>query len=168
MARYILVPLLLNEGIIQCKNNSRTLVIITFYVEQQIKKFLNFKRFIMGLPVVFEEFERAIMCKLLEEDTPINKVLREQYKYATVVNRDFTGVGFFTHLSIPSHVITVKEPIEYGYGDVRFMLNGSVGGGVVLFIEHGVMTCLEGYAYTEWPKVITSFELESFHENHSR
>ena len=118
----------------------------------------------MGLPTVFEKFEQATMYKLLEEDTAINRVLREQYKYATVINRDFTGVGFFTHLSIPSHIATVKEPIAHGYGDVRFILNGGVGGGVVLFIEQGVMTCLEGYSYTEWPEVITCFKLESFRD----
>lgn len=79
-----------------------------------------------------------------------------------VVNRDFTGVGFFINLSIPSHVAAVEEPTVYGYGDVRFTLNDGIGGGAVLFIEHGIMTCLEGYSYDEWPDVITSFELESF------
>jgi hypothetical protein len=39
--------------------------------------------------IPFEEFEKAVMYRLLEEDTPINHVLREQYKRAVIESREF-------------------------------------------------------------------------------
>jgi hypothetical protein len=109
----------------------------------------------------FEEFEHAVMQQLLEEETLINRLLREQYKKARVVKREFTGVGFFTNFEIPNNVLRITEPVERGYGNVICDINGIKDfGGFVLFIEKGVMTCLEGYTfYDEWPVVITSYNL---------
>lgn len=109
----------------------------------------------------FEEFEHAVMQKILEEDTSINRLLREQYKNAQVVSRDFTGVGFFTDFSVPENIARITEPVPYGYGNVICDINGiKTFGGFVLFIDHGVMICLEGYIfYDEWPSVIENYSL---------
>lgn len=109
--------------------------------------------------ISFEEFEHAVMQKILEEDTSVNRILREQYKKTHVASRDFTGVGFFTDFHLPENIVKVSEPVEYAYGDVHCDLNGALCG-FILFIKDGVMICLEGYTYGElWPNVITSYNL---------
>lgn len=109
--------------------------------------------------ISFEDFEKAVMEKLLEEDTSVNKILQEQYKKAQVEDRIFTGVGFFTHFKISEDSPCVIEPVEYGYGNVSGKING-IDIGFVLFIKNGIMTCLEGYTYyTSWPDLITHYEL---------
>lgn len=105
--------------------------------------------------VSFEKFEDAVMQKILEEDTSVNRILREQYKKAQVSSRDFTGVGFYTKFHLPENIVKVTEPVEYAYGDVSCDLNGSILCGFILFIENGIMICLEGYTYREfWPTPI--------------
>ena len=111
--------------------------------------------------IPFEKFEKAVMEKLLEKETSINKVLREQYKNASVVSRKFTGVGFFTDFNVPKNIPPVMEPVAYGYGNVSCIINGIENCGFVLFIKEGVMICLEGYTFMDkWPEVITSYHLE--------
>ena len=111
--------------------------------------------------ISFEKFEHAVMQKILEEDTSVNRILREQYKKAQVASRDFTGVGFYTDFHLPENIVKVTEPVEYGYGDVLCDVNGiTCFGGFVLFIEDGAMICLEGYTFhEEWPNVITNYRL---------
>lgn len=111
--------------------------------------------------VSFEEFEKSVMQKILERDSSVNRILREQYRVAEVASREFTGVGFFTELKIPETIASVAEPVEYGYGDVWASINDSeVWFGFVLFIESGKMVCLEGFTCADsWPEEIYSYEL---------
>jgi len=111
--------------------------------------------------IPFEEFERAVMHKILEKESSINKVLREQYKKAQVIDREFTGVGFFTRFKMPEDAPVVIEPVEYGYGNVLASINDSAFDfGFVLFIKNGIMTCLEGYTWADaWPQEIHNYIL---------
>ncbi len=111
--------------------------------------------------IPFEEFERAVMQKLLEKNTSINKTLREQYQKPQVISREFTGVGFFTDFKVPENVFRVTEPLDRAFGDVICEINGIEDfGGFVLFTENGVIEFLEGYTcYDNWPSVITSYRL---------
>ena len=110
--------------------------------------------------IPFEEFERAVMAKLLEEENSINRILREQYKNSEIISREFTGAGFFTKLKIPPHIPLVNEPVDYGYGNLWCCINDKEFlHGFVLFIKDGVMICLEGFTCADsWPEIITSFE----------
>ena len=47
-----------------------------------------------------EEFEQAVMNKLLEGEDEIFTRLREQYTNANVTSREFTGCGFFTYFDV--------------------------------------------------------------------
>ncbi len=115
--------------------------------------------------IPFEKFEQAVMHKIMEHDTSINNVLREQYKRVHIECRDFTGVGFFTDFIVPNNVLHIIEPVEYGYGDVDATINDVYGYGFVLFIKDGLMTCLEGYTWQDsWPDTIYSYNL--FHTTH--
>ena len=114
----------------------------------------------------FEKFEHEVIRKLLEKDTATNRLLREQYRNAQVVSREFTGVGFFTYFKVSENVARITEPVECAYGNIICDINGikDFGGGV-LFIEEGAMKCLEGYTfYDKWPTAITSY---SFHHMRS-
>ena len=114
--------------------------------------------------ISFEEFEKAVMQKLIEEDTSINKILQEQYKKAKVENRNFTGVGFFTDFEIPEDTPRVIETVKYGYGNVSGKIN-NIDIGFILFIKDGIIICLEGYTYYDsWPDIITHYELYHYVE----
>ena len=113
--------------------------------------------------ISFEEFEKAVMNKIMEEDTSINAILRKQYKKSYVESRDFTGVGFFTDFKIPKGTPFIHEKVEYAHGNVEAVINGIDGFGFILFIKDGVMSSLEGYTWREsWPEAINSYQL--FHE----
>lgn len=115
--------------------------------------------------MLFEEFEKAVMEKIMEKEAAVNSILREQYKHAVVKGRDFTGAGFFTDFDIPQGVFPIIEPVEYDYGDVSVIINGIYGFGFILFIENGFMVCLEGYMWVDvWPEIIDSYTLLSDEE----
>lgn len=112
--------------------------------------------------ILFEEFEKAVMHKMLDKNNQISEILQEQYKRSQIIKRDFTGTGFFTDLEMAQDAPHVTESIEGGFGDVIASINGSsFDFGFVLFIVDGVMTCLEGYTWAdEWPEVIYEYQLK--------
>ena len=80
-------------------------------------------------------------------------VLRLQYGTATVKDRQFSGVGFFTDFEVPPGTTKVAPPnFELG-SHVLLQLEGlQHGAGVVLFVRDGVIQMLEGYTFDEpWP-----------------
>ncbi len=110
--------------------------------------------------IPFEEFEQAVMHKIMEHDTAINKILREQYKRAHIQDRSFSGVGFFTDFIVPNNIPHIIQHVEYDYGDVKAIINDIDGYGFILFIDDGVMTLLEGYTWRDsWPDTIYSYSL---------
>jgi len=92
------------------------------------------------------------MEKLLAGDHPSLATLRAQYDAAEVEGRDFTGVGFFTHYSVPA-AVSVVSPQRFQLTDLHLELAGTAhGAGVVLFVDAGVLQTLEVYMWAEdWP-----------------
>ena len=92
------------------------------------------------------------MTALLAGDDPVIATLRSQYAVAAVVNRKFSGVGFFTTYSVPSQLPRVKPP-NFEVGDIQIEVLGvSAGVGTVLFVRDGKIDFLEGYTYVgPWP-----------------
>ncbi|MBI2774571.1 hypothetical protein HYX58_01050 [Candidatus Dependentiae bacterium] len=114
----------------------------------------------MKKAIPFEEFEQAVMSKIMERDNSINIILREQYNRSHVISRDFTGVGFFTTFEVATEASRITEPVPNAYGDVEAIINGIGGYGFILFIKNGTMSFLEGYTWRdEWPKLINNFVL---------
>lgn len=110
----------------------------------------------------FEEFEKAVMQKIMEKDTPVNAILREQYERSEVINRDFSGVGFFTEFRIPTDAPQIPKLVQSGYGNVTAIINGIHGYGFILFFKNGFINLLEGYtSQSEWPQQIFNFTLNS-------
>lgn len=109
--------------------------------------------------IPFVKFEQIVMKKLLEQDTILNKMIMTQYENAQIESREFTGVGFFTNFIIPENVPRITELVSYGYGSADCRINDIDGYGFILFIEDGILLCLEGYACIDfWPKIINNFE----------
>jgi hypothetical protein len=69
-----------------------------------------------------EELERAVMEALLAGDDPRLAALRKQYATATVRDRQFSGVGFFTDFQVQAS-IEKATPSNFELGD-HFLLVG--------------------------------------------
>ncbi len=98
------------------------------------------------------EFERRVMTALLVGNDPIITALRNQYAAASVVNREFSGVGFFTTYSVPSQLPRI-EPPNFEVSDIQVEVLGTIADiGIVLFVRDGKIDFLEGYTYAGlWP-----------------
>ena len=113
----------------------------------------------MSQEIKFEDFEYAVMTKLLSGDDPILSILREQFKKTLVEKREFTRVGFFTDFYFKEPVQRVEICKNFHIGDVAGEINDT-GIDFVLFITDGLLDALEGYTFGEpWPKHINNFEL---------
>ena len=92
------------------------------------------------------------MNLLLAGDVEPLASLREQVGHATVVEREFTGVGTFTTFAVNEACPRVVPP-NFTISDVAYELAGvEHGGGVVLFVRDGHLSMLELYNWTDdWP-----------------
>jgi hypothetical protein len=100
------------------------------------------------------KFEKTILDAMLAGELPELSVLRAQAKVATVEERQMTGVGFFTTVSIPPEVTPVSAAGRRVISDVGAELVGlENGAGFLLFIQDGRLDFLEGFTYDEpWPE----------------
>ena len=99
------------------------------------------------------KLERIVIDKCLEGTHPILVELRAQASKLKVVERVWTGVGFFTEFVLPEDAAKVRLPGQHRIGDVFAEIEGlEYGAGFVLFIVDGQITLLEGHSYEEpWP-----------------
>src|SRR5712692_181798 len=107
--------------------------------------------------------ERAVLEKLLAGDNPVLAALRRQLEVAGVGERDFTGVGFMTTLTVPEEA--PRAPVQshvIRMGDVSAEIDGlKHSAGFLLYIQDGALDALEGYTYDEpWPDTIRRFTLK--------
>ncbi len=111
-----------------------------------------------------ETFENKLMELLLLGDLPILAALREQYANAKVINREFSGKGFFTYFLIPDGIAPVK-PLNFAAGNVNIELEGVPGGAdCLIFIREGKISFLECYTFSDdWPKLINIKSLSHMH-----
>lgn len=98
------------------------------------------------------ELEAAVMHMLLAGDIPLLEILRKQLAIATIVERKYTGVGFFTEFSVP---LEAERPDGIGrlvISDVHGEVEGVEGPiGFVLFLANGAIGTLEGFSYDGGP-----------------
>ncbi|MDP1626565.1 hypothetical protein [Parvibaculum sp.] len=106
-------------------------------------------------------FENAVLTKLLAGDHPLLIALRSQAERAQLSSRDYTGAGFFCVFTVPSDVTPLARHLDFEFGDVNAQIAGlKHGAGFVVFVRDGRLDMLEGYSYDEpWPEVIGDFEL---------
>jgi hypothetical protein len=107
-------------------------------------------------------FERDVIGAILAGDHPVLDGLRAQLVACVASERDFTGVGFFTTLSVPSEVPAAPVGRRLHLGEVGASMNGpSNGAGFILFVEHGRLDVLEAYTYGDeaWPAEISNYKI---------
>lgn len=106
--------------------------------------------------------ERAVLEKLFAGDHPSFPALRAQLDRVRVIERTFSGVGFFADLVVPEDVEPARlHRDSLWFGDVAAEFDGLAhGGGFVVRIAEGRLEMLEGYTFDEpWPAEGTGFRL---------
>ncbi len=102
---------------------------------------------------MLNEMERRALEMLLAGDKPELAVFRAQLNAATVASRESTGVGFFTHLSVPAELLRAKGRAQLVLSDLYAEISGlDHDAGFVLFVEDGAIDVLECHIVDErWP-----------------
>jgi hypothetical protein len=110
---------------------------------------------------ILNEFESAVLTKLLEGDHPVLAALRAQVERARVKSREYSGAGFFCSFEVPSDVPHLALQEGFYFGDVDADMDGlEHGAGFVVYVRDGYLDFLEGYSYGEpWPKEVRKFSL---------
>lgn len=98
-----------------------------------------------------EQVEQRAIEMLLEGDHPVLEVLRVQFSVCSVSDREYTGVGFYTGLSVPESVARVDRPREFAIDDVCIELerDDNARCGFVLFVREGALACLECFLWRD-------------------
>ena len=108
------------------------------------------------------DLERAVLEKLFAGDHPSFPALRAQLERVRVLERTFSGVGFFSDLTVPEDVPPaelVRDAVWFG--DVFADFDGLEHGATfVVRIADGRLEMLEGSTVDEpWPSEGTPFRL---------
>ena len=107
--------------------------------------------------------ERAVLREIARHVPEHEPAFAAQLAEVNVVERENTGVGFFTTLSVTSGpaIDGLKSPV----GDVRAMVTGlQFGMGFLLWLENGLLHTLEGYTYGDDGTTGLDFETVSFRD----
>lgn len=106
--------------------------------------------------------ERAVLEQLFAGDHPSFPALRAQLERVRVLERTFSGFGFFSDLVVPEEVpaATLAKDAVW-FGDVLADFDGLVHGArFVVRIAEGRLEMLEGSTVDEpWPAAGTRFRL---------
>ena len=111
-----------------------------------------------------EIFEKEVVESILKTcDNELAPKILEQYKRSTVINREFTGVGFFTSFQVEDKSLSLGSDVNFGLGGIGAEIEGLKykKAGFSLYIEGGMLAELEGYSYGDdgWPDEITEYKL---------
>lgn len=108
------------------------------------------------------DLERAVLEKLFAGDHPAFPALRAQLERVRVLERTFSGVGFFSDLTVPEDVPAAQLGKDaVWFGDVFADFDGIEHGATfVVRIADGRLEMLEGSTVDEpWPSEGTPFHL---------
>lgn len=113
--------------------------------------------------------ERAVLDFALVGEHPSLEVLREQAKTVTVAAREFTGVGFFTRLTVDAATAAIDGHPAMAIADIDGQTAELAHGvGFVVFVEDGSLAAIEGFSIDEpWPDGLSDVAL-SYSMNVSR
>lgn len=115
----------------------------------------------------FTELETAVLTWMASRVAVPH--LSEQISLATMLTREWTGVGFFTSLSVPCDLpaVEAKSPIN---GPVIESPGIDYGGGAILFLDDtGHIKTLEMYANgNRFDETITEFRLKTWEESNQQ
>ena len=105
--------------------------------------------------------EAAVLETLLRPNGDPFDALRQQLAHASVVKREFSGVGFFTHFSVPAGAHIRRDLSDCQFGSIGADIAGlRHGAGFLLFVRDGGVSFLEGFSYDEaWPAEVKEFRV---------
>lgn len=105
--------------------------------------------------------EHSVLHLLLDRPGEPYDTIRQQMAHATITNREFTGVGFFTEFSVSEDAPVTRSLPDMTLGDVAAESPSlEHGAGFLLFIRNGVVSMLEGHTYDEpWPASVEDFRV---------
>ena len=115
------------------------------------------------------DLERDAFALLLDSDRPVAVALRAQLSAVVLVERAWTGVGFFTDFLLDDDAAPAPRgvpPLNAAGDGVIGGVDGQIGSpplpcGFLLFVRGGLIAMLEGYACgDEWPEHATPRRLE--------
>ena len=106
---------------------------------------------------MLNEIERRALEMLLAGEDDLLAVLRSQLKAALVARRDLSGGGFFTYLSVPSHLPRAHGHKRLVLGDLYAEVAGlQHPAGFLLFVTDGTLDVLECFTVDDqWPETVT-------------
>jgi len=102
---------------------------------------------------MLNQMERRALEMLLAGDNDELAVFRAQLSATTVASREFTGVGFFTRLSVPAELPRVKGRAHMVISDLCAEVSGlEHEASFLLFMEDGAIDVLEcAIVDDHWP-----------------
>lgn len=108
------------------------------------------------------DFEQRVLDALVKSD-PERETLQAQLAEATVLNRDYSGVGLFTKLAVPESAPRLQDPGRYIEKIPKLHLEHpdlTAGAGAMLWLTNGRADTLECYTYDgDWPSEEGLFEI---------
>ena len=111
----------------------------------------------------FSHLERSVLLALAEAD-PERETLLAQIHTATVIERDYTGVGLYTKLAVDPDVPklqTWNRSIEDYPKAYLSHPKLEAGVGVILWLDAHQISTIEFYTFAgDWPKDETLFKIE--------
>jgi hypothetical protein len=107
--------------------------------------------------------EKAVLDAMLDKPGEPFETVRKQLAHAAIANREFSGVGFFTHFVVPPDAPVRRDLPSQEIGHVVAEFPSlQHGAGFVLFIRERVVSMLEGYTYDEpWPTNTEDFKVRT-------
>ena len=107
----------------------------------------------MDMPIELRTLVQVLIPQLLDGPDETLEILRTQWKLASVGKVEYSGVGFFANFIVPQSAQKV-EPLNFCGGDAVIQAKGVTNGaGCVLYVEHGVLSYLEVFTYSDdWPE----------------
>ena len=110
------------------------------------------------------EFEKIVLKALVERDSE-KEIILSQLREATVLERDYTGVGLFTKIQISENSPLLSNSNRYLEEAPKAHLEHpqlEAGAGVILWFEEGKISTLECYTYDgSWPKNESLFTISA-------
>ena len=94
----------------------------------------------------FTELELAALHSIFSETPELASGLERQLAGATVIERENSGAGFFTRIAVADEAPSLSSPKVLGHETHARVAGLEHGLGFVLFMEHGRLHLLEGYA----------------------
>ncbi len=95
----------------------------------------------------FTALEVAAFHSIFSETPDLAQGLQRQLDAASVIERENSGAGFFTHIAVPDEVLRVNSSRVLGYETHARVAELEYGLGFVLFMKDGRLDMLEGYAF---------------------